>query len=176
MAQGRVHLTLEEALQLAFRDCSVQRSTAYLTDAQKKLAAELAGEALSTAIVHPYLATKDGALVGTAYVDTHRVRTLGETLLIVVDPTDRVRRVELLAFAEPPEYAPRGEWYGQFAGKRLDGELHLKRGIRGIAGASLTARATTSAVRRTLAIHAVLKTSGSKDSGQRAVAEGVGKP
>ncbi|MDH3816392.1 MAG: hypothetical protein OEV48_17995 [Acidobacteriota bacterium] len=37
----------------------------------------------------------------------------------------------------------------------MDDELALKRDIRPVTGATLTARATTEAVRRVLAIHAV---------------------
>jgi len=39
---------------------------------------------LGSSIVHPYVARDDkGNIVGTAYFDTHRVRTLDETLLVV---------------------------------------------------------------------------------------------
>jgi len=153
---GKDYPTLVEALELVFGEVEIERGTIYLTREQRKAAEELAGEELSSAIVHPYTASKDGEILGTAWVDTHRVRTLRQTVLIVVDPDQRVRRVELLAFGEPEEYVPRGSWYGQFKGRRLDDELDLKRGIRGITGATLTARATTSAVRRVLAVHRVL--------------------
>jgi hypothetical protein len=94
--------------------------------------------------------------VGTAYVDTHRVHTLRESVLVVVDPAGRIGRVEVLAFGEPEDYLPRGRWYDQFLGRPLDDELSLKRAIRGITGATLTAHATTDAVRRALALHRVL--------------------
>jgi electron transport complex protein RnfG len=154
---GKVFLTLDEALQLAFGEAHIERSTVYLTDAQFERARELAGSELPARIVHPYVARKDGALQGSAYVETHRVRTLRETLLIVVDPQGRVRRIELLAFGEPLEYIPRGPWYAQFIGRTLDDELNLRRGIRGVTGATLTASATTHAVRRALALHTVLQ-------------------
>jgi hypothetical protein len=153
---GKVYLTLEEALKLALPDCEIERATTYLTAEQKKLADELAGEALESSVVRPYIGRKDGKIVGTVYFDTHKVRTLRETILVLVDKDQKVARIELLAFGEPDEYAPKAEWYGQFVGKALDDELNLKRGIRSIAGASLTARATTSAVRRVLAAHRVL--------------------
>ena len=153
---GGRYPTLQEALELAFGDAQVERGTVYLTKQQLKQAAKLAGEKIPGAIVHPYVARREGKLVGTAWVDVHRVRTLRETILVVVDPDQRVRRIELLAFGEPEEYVPRQGWYGQFVGRRLDDELDLKRGIRGITGATLTARATTSAVRRVLAVHRVL--------------------
>jgi hypothetical protein len=153
---NKVYLRVDEALELAFPDCEVQRGTAYLTDGQVARIKSRAGSKPASAIAHPYVATLDGKLVGTAYVETHRVRTLRESLLIVVDPGQRVKRIEVLAFAEPEEYLARSGWYGQFVGKRLDDELRLKRGIRGITGATLTARATTDAVRRVLALHEVL--------------------
>ena len=151
-----VHLTLEEARALCFPDAEIVRGTEYLTEAQVERAKELSREPLESAIAHPYRAWRDGELVGTAWVDVHRVRSLRETILIAVGPDQRVQRVELLAFGEPEDYVPRGSWYGQFVGRRLDDELDLRRGIRGITGATLTAHATTSAVRRVLAVQRVI--------------------
>jgi hypothetical protein len=149
-------ITLEEALALALPGCEIERQVVYLTDEQKKQAAELAGVPVESGIVRPYRGTKDGKLAGTVYFDAHKVRTLRETLLVLVDPAGKVARVELVAFGEPDEYAPRARWFAQFAGRALDDELQLDRGIRGITGATLSARAATAAVRRVLALHAVL--------------------
>jgi len=153
---AEVHLTLEEALALCFPGATIERGTAYLTESQLARAKELAREPVESAIVHPYRALRDGVLVGTAWVDVHRVRSLRETLFVAVGSDQRVLRVELLAFAEPQEYIPRGSWYEQFRGRALDDELDLRRGIRGVTGATLTARATTAAVRRVLALQRVL--------------------
>ena len=98
----------------------------------------------------------DGREVGTAYFDTHVVRTMPETILVVVDPSGILARVEVLSFSEPEEYLPRPRWYAQFPGKPLDAELSVKRGVRPVVGATLTARATTAATRRVLALHRVL--------------------
>ena len=117
---------------------------------------ELAGDDFSKGVIFPYVATRDGKLVGTAYFDVHKVRTLRETVMIVVDPQDRIQRIEILAFGEPQEYLPRANWYAQFVGHKLDKKLSLKRGIKGVTGATLTARATTSSARRVLALHRVL--------------------
>lgn len=155
-AAGRVLLTVDEALELAFPGCTVERGTVYLTDEERRRAAELAGEEIPTRIVHPYVATCEGAVAGTAYFDAHRVRTLPETLMIVVDPQARVRRVEVLSFAEPPDYLPREAWYEQFVERELAPELDLQRAIHPVTGATLTAVATTTAVRRVLAVHRVL--------------------
>ena len=162
---ARVLLTVEEALALAFPGAEIQRLTVFLTLEQQQRAEELAGGRLGSAIAHPYVATKDGTLVGTAYFESHVVRTLAETVMITVDPEGRIGRVEVLSFDEPPEYLPRAEWYRQFAGKPLDAELELRRAIRPVAGATLTARATTDAARRALALHRVLSEPGERSAG-----------
>lgn len=155
-ASAKVFLTTDEALRLAFPGSRVERRTSFLTAAQLARAEALAGVEIPSKLIHAYLATSEGRAAGTAYFDTHRVRTLPETVMVVLDPAGKVRRVEVLAFGEPPDYLPRGGWYGQFAGKELGAGLSLKRDIRPITGATLTARATTGAVRRVLAIHQVL--------------------
>lgn len=156
-AAARVFLTVEEALETAFPGCSIDRGTVFLTDEQVARASELAGEPIGSALVHPYRAVCDGEPGGTAYFDTHRVRTLPETLMVVVDPEGAVERIEILSFKEPPEYIPREIWYDQFTGEPLGPELELKRSIRQVTGATLTARATTDAVRRVLATHQVIE-------------------
>lgn len=155
-AGAKVFLSVDEAVKLAFPDAQVTRQTAFLTPEQVGRAKALAGVEVASALVPYYVGRKDGQIVGTAYFDTHRVRTLPETLMIVIDPAGAVRRLEIVSFREPEEYIPRGNWYQQFLGRKLDPELNLKRAIHPATGASLTARATTDAVRRALAIHRVL--------------------
>jgi FMN-binding domain len=159
-AAAKVFLTVEEALKLAFPGCEVARHTAYLTSEQLRKARELAGAEIPSALVTSYAATRAGRPAGTAYFDTHRVRTLPETLMVVVDPQGKVARVEVISFREPEEYLPRGAWYEQFQGEALDRDLQLKRDIHPVTGATLTARATTNAVRRVLALHRVISEGG----------------
>ncbi len=152
---GDVFLTKDEALKLAFEDCEITRSTVTLTADQKDAVAKLSGEKLNKNLVYPYVAKRNGKVVGTAWFDVHKVRTLRETMMIVVDPEGKISRIEILAFGEPREYMPRTSWYAQFVGKGLDAKLALGKGIKKVTGASLTARATTNAARRVLAIHQV---------------------
>jgi len=155
--EAKVFLTREEALKLAFPGAAVERRIAYLTEAQQKEARKLSGEEeLPSPLVTSYAATRDGRIVGFAYFDAHLVRTMPETIMVVVDPAGSIRRIEVLSFDEPEEYMPRPGWYAQFAGRLLDDELSLKCGIRPVTGATLTARATTDAARRVLALHRVL--------------------
>ena len=155
VAANETFLTKEEALELAFKDCKVARSTVTLTKKQKARVKELTGATPSKSLVYPYVATKDGKVVGTAWFDVHKVRTVREVLMVVIDPEGKISRIEVLAFGEPKEYMPRASWYAQFVGKGLDETLSLKKGIKKVTGATLTARATTDAARRVLAIHQV---------------------
>ena len=149
-----VLITVEEALELAFPGATTERQTLFLSDEQQARASEESGAEIRSALATRYVATNsDGTMAGWAYLDTHRVRTLPETLMIVIDADAKVRRVEVVTFREPLEYMPREGWYEQYDGETLDDDLALKRDIRPVTGATLTARATTEAVRRVLAIH-----------------------
>lgn len=152
----KVFHTVDEALEVAFGDAKVTRGTEVLSDAERERIAEIAGSKCSRGIVFPYVARREGELVGTAYFDTHRVRTLRETLMVVVTPDGRVAKVVVCAFAEPLDYMPRQSFYAQFTGRALDERLRLRQGIDGVTGATLTSRATTDGVRRVLATHRVL--------------------
>lgn len=156
VASAKVFLSQEEALKLAFDGAAVERRTLFLTEAEQKEIATLSGGAKPSALVVAYTASRDGKLVGTAYFDSHVVRTQPETLMVVIDPAGSIARIEVLAFSEPEEYMPRPHWYAQFPGKSLDPELSVRRGIRAVSGATLTVRATTEAARRVLAIHRVV--------------------
>ena len=155
-AQGKVFLTTKEALSLAFPKCKVERKKYVLDEVRKAKAEKLAGHAPRRAMVYAYEARKNGKLVGTAYFDRHRVRSKQELVMIVVDPTSKVRRIEVIAFEEPTDYLPRGSFYAQFVGRGLDAKLSTKRDIVGVAGSTLTVNATIEAVRRILAAHMVL--------------------
>ena len=164
-AVAKVFLTQEEALKLAFPPGTVvERRTSYLSADQKAEVKRLAGTEPSGLAV-AYVGTRDGREAGTAYFETHVVRTQAETLLVVVTPDGALGRVEILSFAEPEEYLPRASWYGQLPGKRLDDELASKRGVRPVTGATLTVRATVEAARRVLALHQVLRQAAAASGG-----------
>lgn len=150
-ASARVLMPQGDALSLAFPAAKPERRTAFLTDAQAKAAEALAQSKLESHVWTYYVAGST-----TAYFDTHNVRTMNETIMVVLNGDGMVSFVEVLSFAEPDDYLASKRWLGQFPGRRLDDELVLRRGLRNIAGASLTAEAVTRAVRRVLAVHQVL--------------------
>ena len=156
-AQGGL-ITREEALAAVFPGAQVEAERVFLTADQTHRAAVLAGGASPPALVARYVAHRGREVVGRAYVDTHVVRTKRESLLISLDSSGRVQRIDVTAFLEPPEYRAPERWLQQYDQQPLGDDLALQRAIRPIAGASLTAIAANAAVRRVLAIDQVLET------------------
>lgn len=148
--------TTQEALALAFPGSQFTRREHVLSEAQATQVGEQAKGALAGRWIVVYEARRGGQLVGVGYFDTHRVRTLNETLLVAVSPEGRILRVEAVAFREPEEYRAKEAWVKQFEGKRLDPQLSLRGAIHPLSGATLTAHAMTDAARRCLAMHRVL--------------------
>jgi len=152
-AQARVLMTQEQALASAFPNARPARQTFFLKPEQVAAAKKESGVDVPSALVVRY-----AAATGFAYFDTHRVRTLPETIMVVVAPDGKIDRVEILSFDEPTDYFPKRRWLDQLLHRRLDNELSLNKAIRPISGASLTSRAIVDATRRVLALHHVLET------------------
>ncbi|MEA2489264.1 MAG: hypothetical protein QOH21_1056 [Acidobacteriota bacterium] len=157
-AQGRVFLTQPQALAGAFpAGTKVTRQSVFLTAEQLAAARKTSGVDFSDQLIVRYVATSAaGAVVGYAYFDAHRVRTLPETVMVVLTADGKVAKIEILNFDEPPDYFPKPRWLEQFRGRKLDDELSLKRAVRPISGASLTGRAILNASRKVLALHQVI--------------------
>jgi Na+-translocating ferredoxin:NAD+ oxidoreductase RnfG subunit len=156
-AHAKVFLAKDEALALAFPGAEhVEERTFILTDAQKAEVERRAHAPLESQLWTIYVGWKDGAVQGYAIIDTHTVRTLPETFMAVLDPKGTLRKVEILAFHEPPEYLPTDRWVAQFTGRGLDDDLKIGGAVQGITGATLSAQAMTAGVRRVLALFAVL--------------------
>lgn len=156
---GQVRLSQQEALRLAFPEpATIERRTAFLDEERLSRARELAGPGVEVnqRVVTYYVGTNGDVPLGVAYFDAHRVRTLPEVLMIVVTPDGRVERIEILKFAEPPDYIVPASWLGQFYGRQLSDELAVKGAIVNMTGATLTSRAVTWATRRVLALHDVV--------------------
>jgi len=152
-----VYSSREQALARAFPPpATIERKTFFLTDAQREKAAGLARAKVDSGLVVAYIGHGPHGLLGTAYFDTHTVRTMPETILVTIRPDGAVGAVEVVAFGEPEDYLPRPRWLGLFAGKRLDPELVVGRGLAHVTGATLTTRAIADAVRRVVAIHNVI--------------------
>lgn len=152
-SSAKVWLTTAEALAQAFSNCEVKKTTTYLTDEQVTRIESASQTKVSQKIVWQYQGLCGDQPVRTAYFDTQLVRTLPQTIFVVIGPSNQVDMLEVINFDEPSEYLAPARWLKQFLGKFLNDNLALNRDIQGITGATLTSRATTDAVRRVLAIH-----------------------
>lgn len=152
-------MTQQQALASAFpAGTKVTRQALFLTPEQRAMALKESGIEFDDRMIVRYVGRVAGGtaadrVIGYAYFDTHRVRTLPETIMIVVTPDAKVQKIEILSFDEPPEYQPKPRWIDQFRGRKLDDDLSLKRAIRPITGASLSGRAIVNASRKVLALH-----------------------
>ena len=152
-ARGEVFHSRESALRLAFPACdTVRTETIVLDDVQFARVEDRAGARMESRIVRVYVGERDGEVDGYAFIETHRVRSLPETVMVVVAADGTIRGTHLLAFHEPKEYLPPERWLAQFDDERLDGDLALGRDVSGIAGSTLTAQAVTACVRRAAAV------------------------
>ena len=74
------------------------------------------------------------------------------TFLVAIDPTDRLKDVDILVYREPyggeVAYEP---WRWQFRGKSAGDSLRVGKEIRNISGATISVHAVTLGVRRMLA-------------------------
>lgn len=159
-AAAQLLLTQQEALRLAFPEpARIERRTAFLKADQLTAARRFAGSGVRVekGVVTYYVGMRGNTPLGVAYFDVHRVRTLPEVVMSVVSPEARVERVEILKFAEPPQYLAPDGWLEQFEGKPLSEKLSLRRDVVNITGATLTSEAVTDAVRRVLALHQVIR-------------------
>jgi electron transport complex protein RnfG len=164
-AESRVLVDRERALAQAFGPgATIRTRTVFLDSMAVRRAEQAAGAKLASPRVVRYEATRRDTLLGTAYLDTHRVRSMNETVMIVVSPAGRVGAVETLAFAEPDDYLAPRRWLARFEDQALSRDLKPGDAVPNLGGSTLTARAIAAAVRRTLALHAVIA---EKDRGAR---------
>jgi electron transport complex protein RnfG len=153
-------ITREEALKAAFPGAEIRSQVIFLTDPERQEVQKTSGSIVSSVLVASYRALQNGKEIGRAYLDTHTVRTKKQSLLVILHPDGTLKRVEVVAFLEPPEYLPSERWYQQFEGKALSENLKLDREIHAVTGATLTAKATMEAVRRVMAIDALVQRKG----------------
>ena len=104
---------------------------------------------------------RNESLLGFARVGNVRGKDQPITWLVAVDPSLRLRDVDILVYREPygGEVAYEA-WRRQFRGKGPDAPLAVGRDIQGISGATISVNAVTLAVRRTIADFAVWRAKG----------------
>src|SRR6185503_7192868 len=106
-ADAKVFHSRDEMLALAFPDADkVDAHDYFLTPEQKAEIEKRARVELDSQLLTIYTGRKRDGVLGYAILDTRIVRTLPETLLVVVAPDGTIGATHLLAFYEPLEYVP----------------------------------------------------------------------
>jgi hypothetical protein len=155
VAAGTVFYSKDEALELAFgKDADIETVPVFLTDEQAAKIEKTAQVKLDGNLFSFFEGKRQGQILGYAAIESHTVRTQPETLLIVLSPSGELVRTEILAFHEPPEYQPPGRWFERLYRRPME-ELRLNQGVDGIAGATLSSRASLDSIRKTLAIYKI---------------------
>lgn len=150
---AKVYFTKEEALRLVFPEANaIEKKTVFLDSEQQKEIEKLSKAKVEGRVFTFYMGKKDNATLGYALFGAHTIRTKPEVYIIAINPEGSLRQVEILAFYEPQEYLPAKKWFKQFAGRFLNDDLRLKRGIDAISGATLSAQGIVSEARKVLAI------------------------
>lgn len=153
---AQVFLTKEQALKQAFSSAtSIERKVVFLTDEQVKKIEAKAKAKVDSKVLTYYVGMTDSGPAGYAFFETHTVRTMPATYMVVIAPDGSINHVEILAFYEPEDYLPSQRWLNLFHTKTLDDDLWLKRGIRSISGATLSAQSIVEGTRRILATYHV---------------------
>ncbi len=154
-AYGKIYYSKQEAMELAFgTEAKVERLSLFLKDDEVKRIQELARVKLDSALFTFYVGKKADEILAYAAIETHKVRTKPETLLVVLNPQGELIKVETLAFHEPPEYQPSARWYAQLFNLPLE-EVSFRKKVQGISGATLSSRAALDSVRKVLAVYQV---------------------
>ncbi len=154
---GKVFYAREEVRDLAFPEATRMDPLEFFLTADQRVAIERLGLArVESDLVTVYAGYAADRLLGYAFIDTHQVRTLPETFLVVIDESGTVTGTHVLAFYEPLEYLPSDRWLNQYSGQKLRADLRVGDRVAGITGSTLTAEAINGGIRRALAIHRVL--------------------
>ena len=152
-AFSKVYMTRDEALKMAFPDADeIVKKNIFLNSDQVREIESRAKTKLESKLYVFYEGKKGKETLGYAVIDTHRLRTMTETVIIVINPDGTHRMTEILAFFEPPDYKPEDNWVGLFDGKALNDSLWMGRDIPNITGATITAHALMISIRRVLAV------------------------
>lgn len=155
MARAEVFYSKEEAFELAFGvGAQIENLPVFLTDEQQAAIEKLARVKVDSQLYTFYEGRRNGQLLGYAAIESHKVRTQPETMLIVLSPKGELARSEILAFHEPPEYKPPTTWFGTLLHKPI-AELRLDQGVDGISGATLSVRASLDGIRKAMAVYQI---------------------
>ncbi len=148
------YLTPQEALRKLMPQAErFEEVTVRLDAGQKKKAEASLGKRIRSESYRFWTGQAGAGPVGTAVLLNVIGKERPITFLVAVSPAGEVMGVEVLIYRESQGYEIRAKRFmDQFTGKTLQSPLKLGRDIDAISGATLSARSTTFAVKKALAL------------------------
>lgn len=150
-AYSKLIMSEQAALERAFPGVNAEKKSITLTPEQIAEVEKMAGGKVPAADIVVF----DAPGQGRAYLETHKVRTLPETVMSVVGPDGRLKAAYILQFNEHTDYLLPERWLKTLEGKPLDPNLMPDKGVKVVSGSTLSVQVLTASVRRALAIDAV---------------------
>ena len=149
-AHAKRYLTPMQAQKLCFPEADTfEWKTHRYSAAEAGRIKQLSGTAVQDPGAWYALALKDGRVIGAIVVD--RVTGKHELIdyVVALDPTGKVRSVEILEYRESiGDEVRRAGWRKQFHGKDSRAKIKLYNDIANISGATISCRNITDGVRR----------------------------
>ncbi len=148
--ESKVFITPEEALKDAFGVSNIEKKRVYLSEEEiKKLEKQLDFK-ISHRFYSFYVSKVSNQINGYAILHTDVVRTKEMSIMVVLDPHYKIKKIYLISFFEPIEYKPTERWLSLYEGKNQNSTLVPGIDIPVISGATLTARTVSKMVELTL--------------------------
>jgi Na+-translocating ferredoxin:NAD+ oxidoreductase RnfG subunit len=153
-----VYMNREEALASLIPEATGFKEDAVsLSAAERERVAALTKSKVPDTEVTFWIGEEAGRVVGYATVLNVIGKEQPITFMVAVSPEGAVRGVEVMTYRESQGSEIRSKRFrDQFVGKTLAAPLKLGRDVHGISGATLSARSTASAVKKALALTAVV--------------------
>ena len=139
------------------KNCTQKKENIFLTQKERKMLEKISLTPFYGGLALRYVTTCPNSTIKSFhYVDSHIVRTLNETIILIIK-NNEVDSFVVSSFNEPPEYIAPLKWYQQFKGVKGKKVLRVREEIDALSGATLTVNASISAVNKILALHHYLQ-------------------
>ena len=158
MMYAKGGIDIAKVIQPSFsKKVSVTKKQFTLSPKEMKKVQQSAKAQLHSNVVRMYTVKKGKSIEGYAVLVVQTVRTKKAAVLYIMNKTEQIINIEILAFKEPSEYKPNKAWQGVFTGKNKEDNLFSGKGIPTISGSTLSARALADASRIALSIVEIYK-------------------
>jgi Na+-translocating ferredoxin:NAD+ oxidoreductase RnfG subunit len=154
VSYAETYLTAEQAAQVLFPGVKLKTDWVQLTPQEIRTIEKTSGESVPSTKIRAWLDLKKEALFIDRVIGKHEYITYA----VAISLDGKVKGVEIMEYQERYGFEVRDkEWLGQFKGKDKNSPLRVKKDIKNISGATISAFHVTNGVRRVVETYEVLK-------------------